>query len=118
MFLHDYLRFLSWTDGCSPQTGMQLAVCGIRFGPNATTVAVRRQTFTQVHGLLKLCRWHCCSMRQTSGAAETDGVDHHNAVPYREIADFLLRLRACNAGETAKLALGVPGAHRYPDFAS
>jgi len=36
---------------------------------------------------------------------QSDQVDHHTAMAYGEIADFLLKLRACKAGEGARLAL-------------
>src|SRR5262249_15250231 len=36
---------------------------------------------------------------------QSDLVEHHDAVAYGEVADFLVKLRAANAGEGAKLAL-------------
>jgi hypothetical protein len=44
---------------------MQIAGCGIRFRPFATTIVLQRQTFTQVQIFLKFSQWHCCSIRQT-----------------------------------------------------
>src|SRR5262249_20604049 len=36
---------------------------------------------------------------------QSDLVEHHDALAYAELADFLLKLRATKAGESAKLAL-------------